>query len=64
MTASTIAAGPTTVEAAAAAIAGRVERTPFIASPDLSALAGCEIHLKLENLQRTGAFKIRGALAK
>jgi threonine dehydratase len=64
LTASTIAAGPTTVEAAAAAIAGRVERTPFIASPDLSALAGCEIHLKLENLQRTGAFKIRGALAK
>ena len=52
------------MEAAAAAIAGRVERTPFIASPDLSALAGCEIHLKLENLQRTGAFKIRGALAK
>jgi threonine dehydratase len=53
-----------TVEAAAAAIAGRVERTPFLASPDLSALAGCEIHLKLENLQRTGAFKLRGALAR
>ncbi len=51
-----------TVAAAAAAIAGRVERTPLIASPDLSALAGCEIHLKLENLQRTGAFKLRGAL--
>ena len=55
---------PMTVAAAAAAIAGRVERTPFVASPDLSDLAGCEIHLKLENLQRTGAFKIRGALAK
>ena len=55
---------PTTVAAAAAAIAGRVERTPFVASPDLSDLTGCEIHLKLENLQRTGAFKIRGALAK
>jgi threonine dehydratase len=53
-----------TVEAAAAAIAGRVERTPFLISPDLSALAGCEIHLKLENLQRTGAFKLRGALAR
>jgi threonine dehydratase len=51
-----------TVAAAATAIAGRVERTPLIASPDLSALAGCEIHLKLENLQRTGAFKLRGAL--
>ncbi len=53
-----------TVDAAAAAIAGRVERTPLIASPDLSTLAGCEIHLKLENLQRTGAFKLRGALAR
>ncbi|HEV2009957.1 MAG TPA: threonine ammonia-lyase [Candidatus Limnocylindria bacterium] len=59
-----IATTPTTVAAAAAAIAGRVERTPFIASPDLSVLAGCEIHLKLENLQRTGAFKLRGALAR
>lgn len=59
-----MATTPTTVAAAAAAIAGRVERTPFIASPDLSVLAGCEIHLKLENLQRTGAFKLRGALAR
>jgi len=59
-----VAIRPLTVEAAAAAIAGRVERTPLLASPDLSALAGCEIHLKLENLQRTGAFKLRGALAR
>jgi threonine dehydratase len=59
------AATPTlTVAAAAAAIAGQVERTPFVESPDLSALAGCEIHLKLENLQRTGAYKLRGALAR
>lgn len=58
------AMAPMTVASAAAAIAGRVERTPLIASPDLSALAGCEIHLKLENLQRTGAFKLRGALAR
>jgi threonine dehydratase len=57
-------AKPMTVGAAAAAIAGRVERTPLLASPDLSALAGCEIHLKLENLQRTGAFKLRGALTR
>lgn len=57
-----IAAPQLTVAAAAAAIAGRVERTPLSASPDLSLLAGCEIHLKLENLQRTGAFKLRGAV--
>ena len=54
----------TSVAAAAAAIAGRVERTPFVHSPDFSALAGCDVHLKLENLQRTGAFKLRGAMAR
>ena len=57
----TVTAAPT-VRAAAAALAGRVERTPFVPSADLSSLTGCEVHLKLENLQRTGAFKIRGAL--
>ncbi|HVR89384.1 MAG TPA: threonine ammonia-lyase [Candidatus Limnocylindria bacterium] len=56
------AAAHTTVRGAAAALAGRVERTPLLASAELSALTGCEVHLKLENLQRTGAFKIRGAL--
>lgn len=55
---------PFTVQDAADAIAGRVVRTPLIASPDLSALAGCAVHLKLENLQRTGAFKLRGALVR
>ena len=43
-----VAAAPvaaTSVAAAAAAIAGRVERTPFVHSPDFSALAGCEVHL-------------------
>jgi len=62
MTGTAIATPALTVAAAAAAIAGRVDRTPLVASPELSALAGCEIHLKLENLQRTGAFKLRGAL--
>jgi threonine dehydratase len=30
-------------------------------SETLSALAGREVQLKAENLQRTGSFKIRGA---
>jgi threonine dehydratase len=65
VTGAVASATPTlTVAAAAAAIAGQVERTPLVASPDLSALAGCEIHLKLENLQRTGAYKLRGALTR
>jgi threonine dehydratase len=35
--------------------------TPLIHSPHLSSRAGCEVLLKLETLQPTGAFKIRGA---
>ncbi len=43
-------------------LAGRVHRTPVIQSRILSRLAGCELYLKGEHLQRGGAFKIRGAL--
>jgi threonine dehydratase len=35
--------------------------TPVYRSETLSALAGRDVHLKAENLQRTGSFKIRGA---
>ena len=52
----------TAVVEAAARIAPHVRRTPTERSPALSQLAGREVYLKLENLQRTGAFKIRGAL--
>ena len=47
---------------AAARIAPHVLHTPTQHSAPLSALAGREVFLKLENLQHTGAFKIRGAL--
>ena len=47
---------------AAARLAPHIRRTPTEHSPAISALAGRDVHLKLENLQRTGAFKIRGAL--
>jgi threonine dehydratase len=39
-------------------------RTPMIYSDTLSKLTGKEIFLKLENLQKTGSFKIRGAYYK
>ena len=42
-------------------IAGQVRRTPLVPSPSLSALAGTSVHLKLETLQETGSFKLRGA---
>jgi len=41
-----------------------VYRTPLIESQWLSELSGCEIFLKLECLQVTGSFKIRGATNK
>jgi threonine dehydratase len=49
------------VRAAEARIAGRVLRTPAIASDAVSRACGAEVVLKLENLQATGAFKERGA---
>jgi threonine dehydratase len=52
------------VRTAAARIAGAVERTPCLRSRTLSALAGCELWLKFENLQFTASFKERGALNK
>jgi threonine dehydratase len=48
--------------AARRAIADGVVRTPLIPSPHLSEAAGTEVLLKLESLQPTGAFKLRGAL--
>ena len=39
-------------------------KTPFSYAPYLSELSGCEVYLKKENLQVTGAFKIRGAYNK
>jgi threonine dehydratase len=49
------------IRAARAAVAGLALRTPLVAGPALSALAGQEILLKLETLQPIGAFKVRGA---
>lgn len=50
------------IRAAAARIAGEIERTPFLHSRTLSALCAAEVHLKFENLQFTASFKERGAL--
>ena len=49
------------VEAAARTLAGKVVRTPLIEAPRFSGLPDTPVYLKLENLQRTGAFKLRGA---
>ena len=49
------------VDDAAARLAGLVVRTPTVPSPWLSARTGGEVRLKLENVQHTGSFKLRGA---
>jgi len=41
-----------------------VHKTPFSYAPILSEMSGYEVYLKKENLQRTGAFKLRGAFNK
>jgi threonine dehydratase len=51
----------TEIEAAASRIAPYVLRTPTVASPGLSELLGVPVTAKLEVLQRTGSFKVRGA---
>ncbi len=52
------------VKRAAGVIHSRVFRTPIVFSRTLSNLVGGEVYLKLENLQVTGSFKIRGAMNK
>jgi threonine dehydratase len=52
------------IQQAAALIQDKVIQTPLIHSPALSRMFGGEIYLKLENLQNTGSFKIRGATHK
>lgn len=41
-----------------------IHKTPLIHSNSLSMLTGAEVYLKLENLQKTGSFKVRGAFNK
>lgn len=52
------------IVAAQNAIRGIAHRTPLEHTSTFSELTGGEVYLKLENLQRTGAFKVRGAIAK
>ncbi len=49
------------IEAAREVLAGVSITTPMEESRWLTGLAGGPVHLKCENLQRTGSFKIRGA---
>lgn len=50
------------VHAARDRIRGHVHTTPVLTSSTLNEHSGCELFFKCENLQRIGAFKIRGAM--
>ena len=49
------------IRLAASQLDGHVIRTPFVDAPMLSRTLGCDLSLKLENLQHTSSFKARGA---
>src|ERR1044071_7864606 len=52
------------IHAAMGRIRDSIYLSPCARSEDLSQLTGNSVYLKLDNLQRTGAFKERGALNK
>jgi threonine dehydratase len=52
------------IQLAADRLAPYVYHTPLVSSRTISELVSAEVRLKAENLQRVGAFKIRGALNK
>ena len=54
----------TDIEAARERIGTRVHHTPLLSSHTLGERIGAQVWLKAENLQKTGSFKVRGALNK
>jgi len=52
------------IEVARRKVRGAIRRTPTVYSDTFSKLAGKEVFLKLENLQKSGSFKVRGAYYK
>lgn len=52
------------IQQAREALDGVIHKTPLDKSHTFSAMTGGEVFLKLENLQKTGSFKIRGAYNK
>jgi threo-3-hydroxy-L-aspartate ammonia-lyase len=53
-----------TIQEARERIGSRIHRTPVITSRQFNEASGKEVFFKCENLQRAGAFKIRGATNK
>ena len=58
------APGLSKIQEARARLEGHARVTPVYGTETLSKRLGREVSLKAENLQRTGSFKIRGAVSK
>src|ERR1700749_2676587 len=56
--------GPADIDAAARVLAPFAIRTPLLSFPVLNERVGAKVFVKPEMLQRTGAFKFRGAFNK
>ena len=52
------------IQSAAKRIAPYIRRTPLLRQEAMGKLLGCDVYLKPEMLQVTGAFKLRGAMSK
>ena len=52
------------IEQARQRVRGHARVTPIYGSETFSRICGRQVHLKAENLQRTGSFKVRGAVNK
>jgi threonine dehydratase len=50
------------IERARERIRGQVHETPVLGAGEVSRRVGAPVRLKAENLQRTGSFKVRGAI--
>ena len=59
-----VAIGLEDIQAARERIGDETRNTPIKRSTTLSRMTGSDFHLKLENFQRTGSFKVRGAINK
>jgi len=63
-TSATVTLDAELVRAARERTAGQFIVTPTLSRPALSQMLGCEVFVKYENMQHTGAFKARGAISK
>ncbi|WP_017547697.1 threonine ammonia-lyase [Salinicoccus carnicancri] len=52
------------IEEASERIAPYIQETPLLRMNNLDPFLGCEVYLKMESMQKTNAFKIRGAMNK